>query len=147
MTTDKDDREGSESFVAAPAAVVATSATAAAPDVVAYAPPPPTHEYNISGALIPVSPPVGARARTGAGAEVGGGDPDEPRDDGTANFYEWRDVFPELEALAMGLPEITAECLQVASWKAWPEKHYEEGGGQDWKVRERSVSVAEYGWF
>lgn len=132
--------------VPAPAAVVATPATAAASDAATDTAPPPTHEYNISGTLIPVRPPVGASAGAGAGPSVGGGDAEAPQDDRhdadeTANFYEWRDVFPELEALARALPEITAECLQVASWKAWPEKHYEEGGGQDWKVRDGRVQL------
>ena len=125
---------------AATAAAAAAAAAAVAAGDATGAARPPTHEYNISGALVPVPPPV--RARPTAGTGVGSGDADEPRDDRyghdneTANFYDWRDVFPELEALARGLPEITAECLKVAAWKAWPEKHYEEGGGRDWKVKE-----------
>lgn len=59
---------------------------------------------------------------------------DQIRTDGTPNFFDWKEVFPELKALAQGLPEILAECTKVSNWKTWPEKHYEEGGEQDWKV-------------
>ncbi|CAN0385515.1 unnamed protein product [Hapterophycus canaliculatus] len=54
--------------------------------------------------------------------------------DDTPNYYDWQDLFPELQALIDGRTEIAAECAQVAAWKAWPEKHYDEGGTQDWKV-------------
>ena len=59
---------------------------------------------------------------------------EEPSQEDTANYYDWKEVFPELEVLVHGMAEIMAECLQVAAWKAWPEKHYEEGKMQDWKV-------------
>lgn len=72
---------------------------------------------NLSRELVPIA----------AAGEV-------PPDD-TPNYYDWQDLFPELKALVDGLSEIAAECAQVAAWKAWPEKHYDEGGGQDWKVR------------
>lgn len=73
-------------------------------------------EYNISGTLVPL-----ARA-------------EEPYQEDTANYYDWKEVFPELEVLVHGMAEIMAECSHVAAWKAWPEKHYEEGRKQDWKV-------------
>lgn len=72
--------------------------------------------YNISGALVPL-----VRA-------------EEPHQEDTANYYDWKEVFPELEVLVHGMAEIMAECSQVAAWQAWPEKHYEDGGMQDWKV-------------
>lgn len=71
------------------------------------------HAFSLSGELVPV---------TAAG------------EDDSPNYYDWKDLFPELKALVDAMPEIAAECGQVAAWKAWPEKHYDEGGGQDWKV-------------
>lgn len=58
-----------------------------------------------------------------------------PRD--TPNFYDWRDLFPELQALIDAMPEIYAECGQVAAWTNWPEtasEEYDEGENEDWKV-------------
>lgn len=58
-----------------------------------------------------------------------------PRD--TPNFYDWRDLFPELQALTDAMPEIYAECGQVAAWTNWPEtasEEYDEGENEDWKV-------------
>ena len=72
--------------------------------------------FNISGEWVPP-------ARAG-----------EPRRGETANYYSWREVYPELEVLVRGMADIVAECDQVAAWKAWPEKHYDEGGNHDWKV-------------
>lgn len=71
------------------------------------------HAFSLSGELVPVT----------AAAE-----------DDTPNYFDWKELFPELKALVEAMPEISAECGQVAAWKAWPEKHYDEGGGQDWKV-------------
>lgn len=71
---------------------------------------------NLSDELVPIA----------AAGEV-------PQDD-TPNYHDWQNLFPELKVLVDGLSEIAAECAQVAAWKAWPEKHYDEGGGQDWKV-------------
>lgn len=51
------------------------------------------------------------------------------------NYFDWNELYPELKILVEGLSEILQECLQVSSWRAWPEKHYDEGCGQDWKVR------------
>ena len=59
---------------------------------------------------------------------------EEQDEDNTPNYYDWKELFPELKALIDAMPEIAAECGRVAAWKAWPEKHYDEGGGQDWKV-------------
>lgn len=73
------------------------------------------HAFSLSGELVPVT------------AE--GGDEDD-----TPNYYDWKGLFPELKALVDAMPEIAAECGRVAAWKAWPEKHYDEGGNQDWKV-------------
>lgn len=56
------------------------------------------------------------------------------REDGTPNYFNWKELFPELKVLVEGLADISAECIQVSNWRAWPEKHYEEGGEQDWKV-------------
>lgn len=78
--------------------------------------PPAGHTFNLAGALVPLVA-------------------EEPAEDGTPNFYDWKDVFPELEVLLHGMSEIAAECGEVSAWKAWPEKHYGEGGGHDWKVR------------
>lgn len=72
--------------------------------------------FNISGELVPVA--------------VAG----ESLEDDTPNYYDWQDLFPELKPLVDGKSEITAEAKQVGAWKAWPEKHYDEGGAQDWKV-------------
>jgi len=58
----------------------------------------------------------------------------ETPENDTPNYYDWRDLFPALQSLVDGMSEISAECGQVAAWKAWPEKHYDEGGTQDWKV-------------
>lgn len=74
-----------------------------------------TQALSLSGELVPVT-----SAR-------------EAPDD-TPNYYDWKDLFPELKALIDAKAEIAAECAQVAAWKAWPEKHYDEGGTQDWKV-------------
>lgn len=82
---------------------------------------PAKHAFSLSGELVPV---------TAAGEE-----------DVTPNYYDWKELFPELEALANAMPEIAAECGQVAAWKAWPEKHYDEGGGQDWKVCQRAYTA------
>lgn len=75
---------------------------------------------SLSGELVPVT--------AGKAAE-----------DNTPNYYDWRDLFPALQTLVDGMSEISRECGQVAAWKAWPEKHYDEGGAQDWKVRLRSA--------
>lgn len=58
----------------------------------------------------------------------------ETSDDETANYYDWKVLFPELKVLILGLSEITAECERIAAWKSWPEDHKGEGGAQDWKV-------------
>lgn len=55
-------------------------------------------------------------------------------DEGTPNYFDWKELFPELQVLVHGMSEILAECSQVSNWKAWPEKHYDKDGEQDWKV-------------
>ncbi|CAM9300143.1 unnamed protein product, partial [Pylaiella littoralis] len=71
--------------------------------------------FSLSGELVPVT-------------EAGKSEDDTP------NYYNWQDLFPELKSLVDETWEIAAECRRVATWKAWPEKHYDEGGAQDWKV-------------
>eukprot|EP00752_Nemacystus_decipiens_P001888 g1818.t1 len=73
------------------------------------------YAFSLSGDLVPV---------TGEGQD----------EDGTPNYYDWKELFPELKALVDAIPQIAAECGAVSAWKAWPEKHYDEGGSQDWKV-------------
>lgn len=58
----------------------------------------------------------------------------EEKEMSTPNFFDWKELFPELSILENHFSEILKECMQVSSWKAWPENHYEEGGNQDWKV-------------
>lgn len=72
--------------------------------------------FNLSGELVPqtAAPTEGA---------------------GTPNYYDWKELFPELKLLIRAFAEIATECADVGGWKAWPEQHYGEGGGQDWKVR------------
>jgi len=52
------------------------------------------------------------------------------------SFHDWRDVFPELNALVEARDVIREEARHVAEtgWKEWPEEHYSDGGAQDWKV-------------
>lgn len=89
---------------------------------------PAKHAFSLSGELVPVT-------AEGAG------------EDATPNYYDWKELFPELKALVEAMPEISAECGRVAAWKAWPEKHYDEGGGQDWKVCQWAhVGYIEYGY-
>lgn len=58
---------------------------------------------------------------------------------GTPNYFDWNCLFPELKILVDEFAEILEECSRVSAWKAWPEKHYDEGGGEDWKVREQGI--------
>lgn len=62
-------------------------------------------------------------------------------DDGTPNYFDWKEIYPELQVLVHGMSEILAECSQVSNWKAWPEKHYDREGEQDWKVHKRDDTV------
>ena len=64
-------------------------------------------------------------------------------DDGTPNYFDWKELFPELQVLVHGMSEIFAECSQVSNWKAWPEKHYDKEGEQDWKVQKRGSTVCQ----
>lgn len=50
------------------------------------------------------------------------------------SFFEWSELFPELQELLDGFAAIRAEMSKVGDWKAWPENHYMDGGSQDWKV-------------
>lgn len=85
--------------------------------------PVPVQAFNLSGELVPA-------IAAGASLEAD-----------TPNYYDWQDLFPELRCLVDGISEITAECKRVAAWKAWPEKHYDEGGAQDWKVFIRRLYI------
>ncbi|CAM9689242.1 unnamed protein product [Choristocarpus tenellus] len=52
----------------------------------------------------------------------------------THNYFSWQETFPGIRVLSEGFSDILEECLTVSGWKSWPEKHYTEGEGQDWKV-------------
>jgi len=49
-------------------------------------------------------------------------------------YYDWREIYPELQILLDNFDDILQEAEQVSHWKEWPENHYREGGNQDWKV-------------
>lgn len=51
-----------------------------------------------------------------------------------ANFYEWEEVYPELRLLLDQFDVIRDEANAVGGWTPWPEYHFREGGGSDWRV-------------
>jgi hypothetical protein len=40
------------------------------------------------------------------------------------NYYEWREIFPELQILKDNIDVILAEAESVPSWIPWPEDHF-----------------------
>jgi hypothetical protein len=50
-------------------------------------------------------------------------------------FYDdWKALYPELEIMMDGITDILTEVQAICSWTPWPEKHYSDGGKEDWKV-------------
>lgn len=63
-------------------------------------------------------------------------DDDEIFDDDLANYYAYKDVYPQLEVLKDNFDVIRDEMqavLSSSSWPFWPEKHYAEGDNE-WRV-------------
>lgn len=53
------------------------------------------------------------------------------------NYYDWREVFPDLQFVIDAWRDIRdeAQAIQSKSWKPWPERNlYRVDQGQDWKV-------------
>ena len=41
-----------------------------------------------------------------------------------ANFFDWRELFPELEILLESISIINEEIETVGQWMPWPEDHF-----------------------
>uniref|UniRef100_K3WA84 Aspartyl/asparaginy/proline hydroxylase domain-containing protein n=1 Tax=Globisporangium ultimum (strain ATCC 200006 / CBS 805.95 / DAOM BR144) TaxID=431595 RepID=K3WA84_GLOUD len=68
--------------------------------------------------------------------EADDSDEEEIYDDDLPNYYEYKELYPQLEVLkdnyAVILEEMQA-VLQSSTWPFWPEKHYAEGDNE-WRV-------------
>jgi aspartyl/asparaginyl beta-hydroxylase (cupin superfamily) len=64
-------------------------------------------------------------------------DEEEPiQDDDLPNYYEYEELFPQLQVLKTNYDVILEELRQVhaaTAWPDWPEKHYIEGESE-WRV-------------
>lgn len=52
----------------------------------------------------------------------------------TPNYFDWRELFPQLQILIDNLDIIKEEYLGIKQWIPWPEDHFSDGGGSDWTV-------------
>jgi len=50
------------------------------------------------------------------------------------NFYEWRELFPELQLLYDNVAVLVDEASRIQDWTPWPEDHFALGGVTDWTV-------------
>jgi hypothetical protein len=53
------------------------------------------------------------------------------------NFYEWEELFPELEILKQNIDVIAEEVATVGTWMPWPEDHFAlntRGASNEWAV-------------
>lgn len=41
-----------------------------------------------------------------------------------ANFFDWRELFPELNVLVESIDTISEEIGTVGQWMPWPEDHF-----------------------
>ena len=44
-----------------------------------------------------------------------------PAADETPNYYEWQNIYPELEVLKSRYQDILEEARRVPQWTPWPE--------------------------
>ena len=54
------------------------------------------------------------------------------------NFYEWRDLYPELEVLYRNQDLLREELENIPKWVPWPEDHFslakDDSNTRDWTV-------------
>lgn len=66
-------------------------------------------------------------------------DPDMKRSSHYSNdiaeqFYDWKELFPELQIFVDNYNKIREEVENIGSWIPWPEDHFSDGGQADWTV-------------
>ena len=54
--------------------------------------------------------------------------------DKTPNYYDWRDLYPEMQILIDNITIINEESKHLPLWTPWPEDHYSVGGVGSWTV-------------
>ena len=52
----------------------------------------------------------------------------------TPNYFDWKEIYPELRILIENLSVIQEESRKVPKWTNWPEDHYSVGGEGSWTV-------------
>jgi aspartyl/asparaginyl beta-hydroxylase (cupin superfamily) len=52
----------------------------------------------------------------------------------TPNYFDWRDIYPDLQILYDNISIIAAEAETVPRWTAWPEDQLYQGSTGDWTV-------------
>jgi len=49
-------------------------------------------------------------------------------------YYDWRELFPQLQLLYDNVDVLAEEAATVHCWTPWPEDHFGEYGESDWTV-------------
>jgi aspartyl/asparaginyl beta-hydroxylase (cupin superfamily) len=56
----------------------------------------------------------------------------------TENYYDWKEIFPELRILLDNFDVIKAEAEKISQWVPWPEDHFNvkemESNAKEWRV-------------
>ncbi|CAM9599968.1 unnamed protein product, partial [Heterosigma akashiwo] len=75
--------------------------------------------------------PVPDQRERGLSSDYSEDDYDGPN---AQEYYDWRELYPQLQVLIDNYEDILQEAEAVTGWHAWPEYHFREGGNNDWKV-------------
>lgn len=79
------------------------------------------------------SPPRSA-CKSSSSDEVPASASAEPITPVAPRYYDWREVFPQLQILYDNISVLAEESLSVHTWIPWPEDHFGEYGQSDWTV-------------